>query len=371
MAIAGRVAGGFERVTAAFEQNFAHDDDLGAGFCALYRGEVVVDLWGGFRDRAHTAAWTEDTIVPVYSTTKAVAALVIAALVSGGTFDYETRVSAVWPEFAAAGKADVTIGQALSHQAGVPGFAAPIDPALWLDPPALASALAALAPMWPPGSASGYHALTWGYIAGELARRASGRTLGAILREDICTPLGIDFQIGLPAVDDARCADMQRPRALPNLGAANDFKRAAFLKPWSQPNRTGPDWRRVEIPSANGHGTARAVARLFSAFAEGGRIGGERVIDPITYAQAISSRIEGDDLVLPYRMDWAAGLMRNNNLGFGPDKGALGHFGWGGSMGLADPARRLSAGYVMNRQSNALLGDARAARLIAALYSCL
>jgi len=371
MAIAGRVADGFERVTAAFEQNFASGDDLGAGFCAIYQGQVVVDLWGGFRDRAGVAAWTEDTLVPVYSTTKAIAALVIATLVSAGLFDYETRVAAVWPEFGAAGKADVTIGQALSHQAGLPGFAMPIDPGLWLDPPALAAALAALAPMWPPGTASGYHALTWGYIAGEIARRVSGRTLGAILREDICSPLAIDFQIGLPAADDARCADMQRPKALPNLGAANDFKRAAFLKPWSQPNRTGPEWRRAEIPSANGHGTARAVAQLFAAFAESGRIGAERVIDAITYAQATASRIEGDDLVLPYRMDWAAGLMRNNNLAFGPNKSALGHFGWGGSMGLADPARRLSAGYVMNRQSNALLGDARAARLIAALYACL
>jgi CubicO group peptidase (beta-lactamase class C family) len=371
MATEGVVSPRFELVRAAFDANFADGGEIGAGFCVMRGDEPIVDLWGGFRDRARTRTWTRDTLAPVYSTTKAVASLVIATLVDAGKFDYATPVAVVWPEFAAAGKREITIGQALSHQAGIPGFPEPIDPGLWLDPPALAAALATLAPMWPPGSASGYHALTFGYIASEITRRVERRSLGAILREDICAPLGIDFWIGLPDPEHGRCADMHRPNALPNLGAANEYKRVAFLKPWSQPNRGGPEWRRAEIASANGHGTAAAIAQLFSAYARGGAIGTMRLMDPLTYSALVSARIKGQDLILPYEMEWAAGVMRNNNRAFGPNPESLGHFGWGGSMGFADPARSLAVGYVMNRQSNALLGDARAARLIDALYSSL
>ena len=191
-----------------------------------------------------------------------------------------------------------------------------------------------------------------------------------MLREDICGPLGVDFWIGLPEREDARCAEIHRPNAPPDLGEPNEFKRAAFGTPWSQPNRGGPAWRRIEIPSANGHGTARALARLFTAYAGNGSIGSECVVEPLAYAELIARRIKGPDLVLPYEMEWAAGLMRNNNLKFGPNPETLGHFGWGGSFGCADPQRGLALGYVMNKQSNALMGDKRAQRLIEAVYSC-
>jgi CubicO group peptidase (beta-lactamase class C family) len=364
------VATGFEPVLAAFEENFTQDLELGAGFCALVEGEVVVDVVGGFCDREKTVPWTHDTLVPVYSTTKPIATIVIARLQDEGLLSFDDPIGWLWPEFTAHGK-DVTIAQALSHQAGVPGFIDPIDPALWLNPPALAAALALLEPMWKPTTANGYHPLTFGYIAGELAMRAQGRTLGTQLHADVCAPLGLDFWIGLPDEHHPRCAQIMRPRAAPNLGPLSPERRAAFLTKWAAPDRGGADWRRAEIPSANGHGTARAVASLYGVFANNGRIGDTEVISPQTMADFTKPRIKGDDLVLPYNLEWAAGVMRNSNKIYGDNPNTLGHSGWGGSGAFGDPDRRVSAAYVMNRQTTALLGDERAARLWKALYSCL
>ncbi len=371
MDVHGAIAPGFEPVRAAFAENFAEGLELGAGFAAILDGEIVVDLHAGFADRAQTRAWREDTLVPVFSTTKPVSALVVARLAGQGRLDYEAPVADVWPEFAAHGKGAVTIAQALSHQAGLCGFPEPIDPALWLDPPALAAALAQLAPMWPPGEGSGYHPLTWGYLAGEIVRRAAGRSLGQILRDEICAPLGIDFHIGTPAREHPRIAEMKRPTELPNLGEINEFKRAAFLTRWAAPDRGGAAWREAEIPSANGHGTALSAAQLYRAYAEGGRIGDVEIAAPQAFEALTRSRVRGADRVVPFAVDFAAGVMRNAQRVYGPNPSGFGHSGWGGSMGLADPDRRLAAAYVMNRQSNQLQGDPRARRLIAALYGCL
>jgi CubicO group peptidase (beta-lactamase class C family) len=364
------VAPGFEPVLAVFEANFADDLELGAGFCALVEGEVVVDLVGGFTDRAKTMPWTDKTLVPVYSTTKPIAAMVLARLQDQGKLSFDDPIGWLWPEFTAHGK-DVTIAQALSHQAGVLGFVDPIDPALWLNPPALAAALAQLKPMWEPCTASGYHPLTYGYIAGELAMRAHGTTLGTQLRDDVCDPLNIDFWIGLPDEHHGRCAQMSRPKAMAALGPITEARRVAFLTKWAAPDRGGAEWRRAEIPSANGHGTARSVATLFGIFANCGKIGGTQVISPETMADFTKARIKGLDLVLPYEIEWAAGVMRNSNLIYGNNPATMGHSGWGGSGAFGDPDRRVSGAYVMNKQTPALLGDERAGRLWAALYGCL
>jgi len=368
--VEGFVAPGFEPVRAAFAANFEEGLEVGAGFAAVIDGEPVADLVGGWADRALTRAWEADSLVPVFSATKPIAALVVARLAGQGLIDYEAPLARYWPEWGA-GKEAVTVAQALSHQAGVPGFPDPIDPALWLDPPALASALAGLAPMWEPGTASGYHPLTWGYIAGELVRRVSGRSLGQVLREDICEPLTIDFQIGLPDAEHGRVAEMVRPRDLPELGEITAPRRAAFLTRWAAPDRGGAAWRRTEIPSANGHGTALGVALLYQAYANNGWIEDVEVIHPDAFAALTRVRVEGDDLVLPLFLSFAAGVMKDSRLVYGPNAQSFGHSGWGGSMGLADPDRRLSAAYIMNRQSNKLQGDARARRLIEALYACL
>jgi CubicO group peptidase (beta-lactamase class C family) len=364
------VAPGFEPVLAAFETNFAQGLEIGAGFCATVEGEVVVDLVGGFADRAGAIAWTDQTLVPVYSTTKPIAAMVIARLADQGLLSFDDPIGWLWPEFTAHGK-DVTIAQAMSHQAGVPGFIDPIDPALWLNPPALAAALANLEPMWVPGSANGYHPLTHGYIVGELAKRAQGTSLGTQLRDQICAPHGIDFWIGLPDEHHERCAQIAKPKVVVNLGEVTPARTAAFLTRWAAPDRGGPEWRRAEIPSANGHGTARAIATLYGLFANDGRIGGVQVVSPETMADFTKARIKGPDLVLPYDLEWAAGVMRNSNAIYGNNPATLGHSGWGGSGAFGDPDRRVSAAYVMNRQTGALLGDERANRLWAALYACL
>ncbi len=380
--ISGFVAPGFEPVRAAFEANFNADLELGAGFCLWLEGACVVDLHGGWTDRKRERPWQASTLVPVYSTTKPIAAMIVARTVELAgdrlPLGYETPVAEFWPEFASAGKAAYTIAEVLSHQAGIPGFPEPIDPALWLDPPALSQALAGLAPMWPRGEGSGYHPLTWGYLAGEIARRLDpqGRTLGTILRQDVTHPADradpIDFYIGLPEAEHVRVAELMRPRELPALGPINPFNTAAFLTTWAAPDRGGAEWRSVEIPSANGIGTARAVARLYSFFAGGLSADGLAVLtDPGVRDAFLRLRVSGYDRVLPFNLSFAAGVMRNGRGVYGPNPGSFGHSGWGGSMALGDPDNHLACAYVMNRQTNQLQSDLRGQRLVSAVYDCL
>lgn len=366
--IDGHVAPGFERVYEAFEAGLP--EELGAGFAAVRDGEVVVDLWGGWADRAATRPWARDTIVPVYSTTKGVSALVLAMLADQGLFDYEAPLASLWPAFGAHGKDKVTIAQTLAHQAGVPGFIEPIDPDLWLDPPACAEAIAALAPLWPPGSVPGYHPLTWGYIAGEIALRASGRSLGTVLREDICKPLSVDFQIGTPESEHARCAEMKKPARAGAFGEITAPRKAAFFTKWAAPVRGSTQWRKIEIPSANGHATALGVARLYEAYATEGEIAGRRVLSHEGFAALTRRRWKGGDLVLPFDIDWRTGVIGNSNRFYGPNLEACGHSGMGGSVGFGDPVTGLSVGYVMNKQSHHIMGDPRSLKLIDALYAC-
>jgi len=369
--ISGFTAPGFEAVQDSFAENFSEGLELGAGFAAYLDGELIIDLEAGYTDRKKETPWTPDTIVPVYSVSKGIAALVVAMLVDQGKLNYDTRLAHYWPEFGAHGKDKVTVAEALSHQAGVPGFATPINPGLWLDPPALAARLAEEPPLWTPGTGSGYHPTTWGYLVGELVWRVAGRTLGTILREDICAPLDIDFHIGLSPDDHERVASLKRPTAMPDLGQISDEARTAFLTKWASPNRGGAEWREIEIPSANGIGTASAVARLYSAYASGGTIGDLTLFGAETFAALTKARAFGPDRVLPFEMSFGAGIMTNTNLAFGPDRNTLGHSGWGGSAAFGDAKRNLSAAYVMNRQSNILLGDPRSKRLFASLYGCL
>ena len=371
--IRGECPGRFAGVRQAFAANFAEDQELGARFCVAIEGEVVVDLMAGWADRAKSLAFGPDTLTPVFSTTKALAALMIARLVSQGRLAYGQRVAEVWPEFAQAGKGEITIEQCLSHQDGLAAFTEPMDPALWFDWEAITAKIAAMAPLWPPGTASGYHPVTFGYIAGEIFRRVDGRTLGAALRRDLAQPLGLDLWIGLPDAEHGRVAQMQRPSAMPDLGELTQVRRAAFLEPWSSPvNRDTGAWRRAEIPSANGHAAADALARIAGVMACDGKLDGHEVLAPGVAAAMARQRICGPDLVLPYTLAWGAGVLRNDPVGiYGPGMASIGHSGWGGSCLMADPERRLSAAYVMNRQSAYLIGDPRSRRLIEAVYAAL
>ncbi|HEY2751382.1 serine hydrolase domain-containing protein [Phenylobacterium sp.] len=371
--IAGHAQRRFAAVQDAFAANFDAGEELGARFTLVLAGEIVLDLWAGHADRARTRPFDERTLTPVFSTTKAIAALLIARLVDQGKLTYEQTVASVWPDFAAAGKASITIEQLMSHQEGLSGFPDPMEPSLWFDWDAICAKLAAMAPLWPPGTASGYHPITFGYLAGEIFRRVEGRTMGAALRQDLATPFGLDLWIGLPDSEFGRVADLQRPNALPDFGHHNEATRAAFLTPWSSPAGRGQaDWRRMEIPSANGHCTAEALARLMGALANDGWLDGEDILSPALVAEAARERIRGQDLVLPFEMSWGAGFMRNQATHpWGPGNQTFGHSGWGGSCAFADPERTLGGAYVMNKQSADLLGDRRAKRLIEAAYASL
>jgi CubicO group peptidase (beta-lactamase class C family) len=361
----------FEKVRDAFADNFAQGLELGARFALAIEGEIVVDLMAGWADRGETIPFGPDTLTAVFSTTKAMAALMVAMLVDREALTYDEPVAGLWPRFAAAGKSAVTVGEALSHQAGLPGFAEPMAPAAWFDHDLIAGKLAAMTPMWPPGSAAGYHPVTFGYLAEELFRRRDGRTIGTALREELAGPFGLDLWIGLPDAEHARCADVRRPPAMPDLGPLTEPRRVAFLTSWASPGGVSlAEWRRAAIASVTGHATAPALARMMAILACDGVLDGRRVLSSDAVRQACAQRIAGPDLVLPFEISWAAGVMRNAGQWiYGPGARTVGHSGWGGSCAFADPDRRLSGGYVMNRQSAQLIGDARARRLIDAAYS--
>ena len=363
----------FAGVRDAFAANFTDApeglDELAARFSVCIGGETVLDLWAGHADTAKSRPFTDDTLVPVFSTGKAVMSLLIATAVERGLLDYDAPVARYWPAFGQAGKDQVTVGQMMSHQAGLPGFTDGVEPTIWFDRQAVLDSLCAQAPMWPPGTASGYHPITIGYLAGELFRLVDGRTMGTALRQDFP---GLDLWIGLPEAQHGRVAQLRKPASAPDLGVIDAVKKAAFLDRGSAPGGRGSaEWRMAEIPSANLQGTARDLARILAVLNDG-MFEGRRVLSAATLEAARRPRIHGQDRVLPFVMGWAAGWTMNAGLDiFGPNAGALGHCGWGGSCAFADPETGVSAAYVMTRQSPHLIGDPRALRLIQALYAAL
>jgi CubicO group peptidase (beta-lactamase class C family) len=372
--IQGETRRGFERVRGVFEDNFRTEGEVGASFAVVRDGEWLVDLWGGHRDRARTRPWERDTLINVYSTTKGMAALCVAICVDRGLFKYETRVAEIWPEFAQAGKGEVTVEVLLSHQAGLCGLRERISVESFYDHAGMARRLAAMEPWWKPGTANGYHAVTFGFLAGELVRRATGRSLGTFFRDEVARPLGADFWIGLPESEDARVAEMLPP-AEPPAPREPDPPAAALAALGNPPlDMSIPNvraWRAAEIPAANGQGNARALARVYGVLARGGEQDGVRLLSPPTLLRATALRCDRRDIVLTLPLRWAAGFVLNTPPRYGPDPASFGHSGAGGSVGFADPVRRLGFGYAMNQMQSNLEGDPRTLRLIEAVYACL
>jgi CubicO group peptidase (beta-lactamase class C family) len=365
-------------VREAFGANFARGREVGASFAVSVDGRLVVDLWGGFADAARTRPWERDTIVNVFSTTKALTALCAHVLVDRGVLELDAPVAAYWPEFAEAGKARLPLRHLLTHQAGLAAIRAPLPRGALYDWGAMTAALAAEAPWWEPGSASGYHALTFGHLVGEVVRRTSGRTPGAFLREEITGPLRADFHVGLPVREDARVAEMIPPTpaeaaaAGPETAVDPESLLGKLLRnpPVTPALANEPAWRRAELPAANGHGNARSVVRVLSALACGGTLDGVRLLGPDTLARAITPQWTGRDLVLDLPMRWGLGFMLSSPvLPLGPNPRTFGHGGWGGSLGIADADARVAWAYVMNKMSPGTTGDSRAAGMLAALYA--
>ncbi len=351
-------------VLDAFAANFSEGAELGARFSAFEGGALIADLWAGWADRDRTIPWAEETLVCLYSAGKAAMAALVAAAVSDGALAYDRAVTADWPEFGAEGKDKITLAMVLSHQAGLCGFPDETPPDEWIYPDRIVARLAAMAPLWPPGSAAGYHPQTGGFIINELLRRKTGRTIGAMLRAQ-----GLDIHCGMRAEEMARAATMPKPPAAPTHRKDSRFTEIAFLKPWSAAGKVNREqWMAAEIPSSNMHATARALAAITHPLANRGlATNGRRDIAEDAIAAALAPRISGEDLVLPFRLIWTAGLMANTNGHFGPSRTAFGHAGFGGSAAMIDPARRLSAAYAMNKMSPSLAGDPRAVRLFTAL----
>lgn len=370
--IHGHCAKGFEPVRAAFANNFASQNEIGASVCVVRHGEVMVDLWGGHADAARTKPWTRNTLANVWSTTKGMGALVAGLLVERGLMAYAEKVSKYWPEFAANGKGDITIGQMLSHQAGLCGPSVPTTIEEMCDHALMAERLAAQAPLWTPGSRSGYHALTVGILLGELVARITGKSIGTYFNEEVATPFGVDFFIGLPQSEDVRAAEMV-PAKTSNMLDTSKLNISQMVAMGNPPlNAAIPNqrfWRAAELSSANGQGTAASIARVYGALASGGQIEGKDLVLPSTIQAMTAMQIEGVDEVLSIPTRWSAGFILNVGGLFGPNDAAFGHTGWGGSFGMADPKTGLAVAYIMNQMGSDLAGDIRANALLAATYA--
>jgi CubicO group peptidase (beta-lactamase class C family) len=373
MQIHGHVDARFEGVRAAFAANFANDGDVGASFCATMDGEIVVDLWAGVADADTGRPWERDTIVNVYSTTKTMCALTALLLADRGELDFARPVAHYWPEFAAAGKADVTVAMLMSHSAGLSGFKEKVAKGDLYDWEKITGLLAAQEPYWQPGTAPGYHAMTQGYLVGEVIRRISGHTPGTVFRTEIAEPLGADFHIGLPESEDDRVATLIPPP--PGQGIADMTDRPLTANMASNPavnpleTRTRA-WRAAEIPAANGHGNARSVAMVQTLVANGGVAGGKRILSEAGVRRALEAQIAGDDLVL--------GIPVNYGLGYGLPGGQLPlppnacfWGGYGGSIVINDLDARTTFAYAMNKMAGTTVGDMRAFSLAIAMWQAL
>ncbi|MBC6403996.1 MAG: beta-lactamase family protein [Hyphomonadaceae bacterium] len=368
------VAPGFEPVSDRFVENFTEHDELAAAFCVYDRDDCIIDLIGGWADKAKTQNFGQNNLVPVFSSGKTMAALVIAWLADQDRLGYDQEIRSIWPEFDTHGKGRLTVAQIMSHQSGLTGVT---DPAWnvndWYDWNKTCTTLAAQEPLWEPGTASGYAPVVYGFLAGEVARRADmhNRTLGQILREELCETEGLDIWIGLPEIHHERCAYMCKPPAPAEFGEINEATRVAFLEKGSSPGgRDITEWRKAEFAGSNCHATAKSLARI-QQVALHERLDARPCLSEGTLAQLHKTRISGRNLVLPFDLTFAVGYMKNTpNLFFGPNADTLGHSGWGGSCVFADPKTGLSGAYVMTKQNNTLLGDVRPVELIKSLYTC-
>lgn len=370
----GTIKPGFEPVGEAFLANFADGFEVGASVSVVHRGETVVDIWAGHTDLDRTAEWQRDTITNVWSSTKTMMFLVLLELADKGALSLHDPVRAHWPEFAANGKESVTVAHLMAHTAGLPGWDRPMQPSDFYDHDLCASALAAQAPWWEPGTASGYHAISQGYLIGELVRRVTGVSLGTYFRTTFAEPLGADFHIGTPAECDARISNVIPPAPLA-LGGADpgSIPVRTFGNPVidaAQSWETG--WRRCESAAANGHGNARSLALLQSIVSHGGEAGGRRFLGAAGVERLFEVQAEGTDLVLgmPAKFGMGYGL-NSENVPISPNPRACFWGGWGGSLVVNDLDAQMTFAYVMNRMGAGTVGDLRSAGPLMATYAAI
>ena len=383
--VQGTVEDGFGAVADAFRENFEQRGELGAGFALYVDGTCKVDIWAGIADKASERPWTAETLQLVFSTTKGAAAMCVGRMAEAGLLSYDDPVCAHWPEFAANGKEAITIGQMMSHQAGLPYVDEPLTFDQIMDVTAVVDALARQAPVWEPGRAHGYHALTYGWLAGELVRRVDGRTIGQYFAEDVAAPLGLEFWIGLPASEEIRVSTLE------SAPPPTDPEAFALMMQVMGPGTTGfkaltmngsliaLDPRQnhfntravhaTEMPAANGITTAGSLARMYAAMI--GEVDGVRLIGDDTVETVRAERVNGPDLSLVAPSRFGYGFMLDGELTPMLGPGSFGHAGAGGSLGYADPESCVGYGYVMNQMQTGIAGDPRTIALNDAVRSCL
>jgi CubicO group peptidase (beta-lactamase class C family) len=374
--IHGFVGPGLEPVRDAFAANFENGLECGASVAVTLNGEPVIDLWAG--DTAPGGnPWQQSTLVNVYSTTKTMAAMCMLMLADRGEIDFAAPVARYWPEFAHNGKAAITVSHVMSHSAGLPGFEPPLENVeLLYDWQAICERLAAMEPWWQAGTQSGYHAITQGYLQGEILRRVDGRSLGQFFREEIATPLGADFHIGLPASEDDRVAELIPPDG-PPPGLVDLDPESIAVRASRGAALTGKEphtraWRAAEIPAAGGIGNARSIARIHSALACEGSVDDVRLLSAAGVARAMEEQVRGVDMVLGVPMVFGNGFGISDPIfPVSPNPRCFFWGGWGGSLSLIDLDARLSFAYTMNKMDADLMGDVRGIGLVGAVYAAL
>ncbi len=373
----------FSAVKEAFADNFRIRGDIGASFAATIDGKFVIDIWGGYADANRTRPWKRDTLACLYSTTKAMTALCALILVDRGQLDLDAPVARYWPEFAQAGKQDLLVRYLLSHQSGLAGFDEEIPVEALFDWERVVDLLAAQKPWWSPGTQSGYHAITQGYLVGEVIRRITNKTVGRFFQDEIAIPLQVDCHIGLAQSDDYRVAEMIPPPTLQPgkpqfVGSASlsETERKAMYPLIGETNpivvsRTRA-WRAAEIPSGNGYGNAHSIARMASMMACG-EVDGMQLLTLPTIEIAFQEQCYGIDYILKLPIRWALGfVLVSKEMPFGPNPHTLFGGGGGGSAVIIDRDARLSLAYVMNNcLGSAVEGDDRALALGRAMYAAL
>jgi CubicO group peptidase (beta-lactamase class C family) len=374
----------FAGVRELLERQVADQVEVGAAIAVEVGGNRVVDIWGGHTDAARTRPWQRDTLVNVWSTTKTPTALLAHLLADRGQLDLDAPVARYWPEFAAAGKESLPVRYLLSHRAGLPAVRVPVTAEDTYDWKLMTERLAGTEPWWEPGTQCGYHALTYGWLVGEVVRRVSGSSVGELMRAEFAGPLDADFHIGLPDGEHHRVATLVQP---PPPDAEARAALSAQLPPvvlatLGNPPLTGaaanePGWRRAEIPAANGHGTARAVATLYGVLAQRGTVAGRQYLSAGQVERVREGQGAAVDVILGYGLGGQAtetglGVLLSGADGhYGPNERAVGHDGYGGSFGLADPEAGVSIGYVMNLMGAHILDDPRKMAVIDAVYQAL
>lgn len=378
--VEGFAVAGFEPVRDAFAANFADQGEVGAACCAIVNGRVVADLAAGHIDPSGSRPYTPDTLQCVFSTTKGAVSICAHILAERGRLDFDAPVAEYWPEFGAANKDRVSVRWLLSHQAGLAAVDQPLTMEMVYAWDPVIAALAAQLPNWHPGSGHGYHAVTFGWLVGEVVRRVSGASVGEFFEREVARPLELDFWIGLPEAQETRVAPVL-PAPPPAAGDPPDPFLARLMDPSTLMHRvfTNPggvlasvntrEFRAVEIPAANGMATARSIARMYAACID--EVDGIRLLSPKTLAAAMVEQVDGEDLVLGYQTRYGLGFQLSFPYRPMADEGSFGHYGMGGSVGFAHPERGLAFGYVMNQMRSSTGVDPRPDALVQALRACL